>query len=207
MNEKVETENKLQYTQYNWIGKSHMWFAIFFEKRYNSYRLINEVRIMLLLATYEDLLEIDNLAELVIIDMEKAKIPQWIKGYPAYNDFKKDIDNKALYIYKEDNNILGTITFLPENDPPYKTISSWLKEKSIVKHRMLVHPSNRNIGIAKILLDEAIHYAKINDFESIKIDTHLENYKMRSFLKKNGFIELDYLKIINRLAYELVLED
>ena len=207
MNEKVETENKLQYTQYNWIGKSQMWFAIFLEKRYNSYRLINEVRNMLLLATYKDLLEIDNLAELVISDMEKANIPQWKKGYPAFDDFKKDIDNSALYIYQEDNAILGTITILPENDPPYKTINSWLKEKSIVIHRMLVHPDFRNKGIAKILLDEAIHNALSNHYESIKIDTHLENYKMRSFLKKNGFIELEYLKVIDRLAYEKVLED
>jgi len=184
-----------------------MWFAIFFEKRYNVYRLIIEVKMMLLLATHKDLLEIDTLAKKVIEEMESSKIPQWHHGYPAYRHFKEDIDNKGLYIYRENNIILGTITILPENDPPYQTINSWLKEKSIVIHRMLVDPASRNKGVAQKLLNKAIMIGKENNYESIKIDTHLENYKMRNFLKKNGFIELEYLKIIDRLAYEKVLED
>ncbi len=162
---------------------------------------------MLTYAVYSDLDEIEKLANLVIRDMEYFSIPQWKKGYPAYSDFQNDIDSNALIIYKEKNIILGTITILPEDDPPYKTINSWLKEKSIVIHRMLVSPKSRNKGIAKSLLDEAIKIGKKGNYESIKIDTHLENYKMRSFLKKNGFIELDYLETIDRLAYELVLEE
>ncbi len=162
---------------------------------------------MLLLATYKDLKEIDKLAELVINDMEISKIDQWKTGYPAFSDFEKDMLDKALYIYKEDNKILGSITILKENEEAYKTISSWIKEKSIVIHRMLVHPKYRNKGIAQILLNNAIIYAKASKYDSIKIDTHLNNYKMRNFLKKNGFIELEYLESIDRLAYELVLEE
>ncbi len=162
---------------------------------------------MLMFATYKDLYEIDNLANLVIKDMEESNIPQWEKGYPSYDDFKKDIDSNALIIYRDNDIIIGTITILPENDPPYKTISSWIKEKSIVIHRMLVHPKVRKKGVASILLAEAIKIGVKGKYESIKIDTHLENYKMRNFLKKNGFIELEYLEIIDRLAYELVLEE
>ncbi|MCK5762423.1 MAG: GNAT family N-acetyltransferase [Candidatus Izimaplasma sp.] len=162
---------------------------------------------MLLLATCKDLLEIDNLAILVINDMRDSNIPQWKKGYPSYADFKQDIDDNILYIYKEDNKILGTITFLKENDPAYKTINSWLKEKSIVIHRMMVHPQAHGKGIATRLLNKAISYGIENKYESIKIDTHLENYKMRNFLKKNGFIEIEYLEVIDRLACEKVLED
>ena len=162
---------------------------------------------MLLLATYKDLDEIDSLAKLVINDMEISNIPQWKTGYPAFSHFEKDVEDNALYIYKEENVILGTITVLPENDPPYETINSWIKEKSIVIHRMLVHPNARNKGIAKILLDKAIEVGKNGNYESIKIDTHIKNYKMRNFLKKNGFIELEYLEVIDRLAYEFVLED
>jgi len=114
---------------------------------------------------------------------------------------------KSLYVFKEDNNVLGSITVLPEDDLPYETIDSWIKDKSIVIHRMLVSPSARNKGIASKLLNKAIEIGLKGDFESIKIDTHLENYKMRNFLKKNGFIELDYLETIDRIAYEKVLED
>ena len=72
---------------------------------------------------------------------------------------------------------------------------------------MLVHPNARNKGIAKKLLDKAVEVGKIGNYESIKIDTHIKNYKMRSFLIKNGFIQLEYLGIIDRLAFEKVLEE
>jgi len=162
---------------------------------------------MLTPARLKDLNEIDKLALLVINDMKLSNIPQWDENYPRFDHYKLDVDKNALFMYKENNVILGVITLLVENDPPYKTINSWIKEKSIVIHRMLVHPKARNKGIAKILLDQAVFIAKMGFYESIKIDTHLENYKMRNFLKKNGFIELDYLETIDRLAYELVLED
>ncbi len=162
---------------------------------------------MLVKGKYVDLEELDKLALLVIEDMAKSNIPQWSKGYPASTHFKKDIDDSALFVYKEDGVILGSITILPENDPPYKTINSWLKEKSVVIHRMLVHPIARKKGIASKLLNKVIEIGKLGNYESIKIDTHIENYKMRKFLKKNGFIELEYLEIIDRLAYEKVLEE
>ncbi len=162
---------------------------------------------MLTRATLDDLKEIDELALLVIHDMMLFGIPQWDESYPRQEHYKLDIENNALFLYKDKDAILGAITLLAENDLPYKTINSWVKEKSIVIHRMLVHPKVRNKGIAKSLLEYAIHFSKLGAYESIKIDTHLENYKMRNFLKKNGFIELEYLKTIDRLAYELVLEE
>ena len=82
-----------------------------------------------------------------------------------------------------------------------------VKEKSIVIHRVLVHPLYRKKGIAQILLNFAKEFGKMNKYESIKIDTHLENYKMSRFLEKNGFIKLEYLECIDRMAYELILED
>lgn len=155
----------------------------------------------------EDLKELDELAVLVINDMKKSLIPQWELNYPRLNNFKIDVMNKSIYIFKEHGKIVGSCTVLPENDPPYKTIDSWIKNNSLVIHRMLVHPDYRKSGIAKAFIDNAIMLCKTQNYESIKIDTHLENYKMRNFLKKNGFIELDYLETIDRIAYELVMEE
>jgi ribosomal protein S18 acetylase RimI-like enzyme len=112
----------------------------------------------------------------------------------------------TLYIYKEDDIILGAIAVLPENDPPYKTITGWIKSKSLVLHRILVHPNIREKGIAQKLLDYTIVLAKNGEYESLKIDTHRENYKMMKFLEKNDFKDIGYLEIINREAYEKVLE-
>lgn len=162
---------------------------------------------MLTNGTFEDLKELDELAVTVINDMNKSLIPQWVLTYPRYENFHGDVLTSSLYLYKKNGKIVGSCTVLPENDPPYKTINSWKKNKSLVIHRMLVHPEYRNLGIAKEFIDNAIKLCKNGKYESIKIDTHLKNYKMRNFLKKNGFIELDYLETIDRLAYEYVLED
>ena len=162
---------------------------------------------MLTNGTLEDLKELDELAVLVINDMKKSLIPQWELDYPRYDNFLGDVKTRSLYLYKVNGKIVGSCTVLPENDPPYKTIDSWIKNNSLVIHRMLVHPSYRKEGIAKVFIDNAIKLCIERNYESIKTDTHLENYKMRNFLKKNGFIELDYLSTIDRLAYEYVLED
>ena len=153
------------------------------------------------------LFEVDELAEKVIAHMKQSKIPQWELSYPRYEHFEKDVLNNALILYKEDGKIVGCMAILPENDPPYRTISSWKKEYSIAIHRVLVNPEIQNKGVAKQMFNFAKQYGKHNGYESIKIDTHLENYKMRNFLQKNGFIEGDYIEVMDRIAYECILED
>lgn len=162
---------------------------------------------MITFATFDDLFELDDLAVTVISHMSESNIPQWTLSYPRYEHFEKDVLQKALIVYKEDDIILGCMAILPENDPPYKTIDSWQKEYSVVVHRVLVSPSSSKKGIATKMLEFAKDYALINGYESIKIDTHLENYKMRRFLKKNGFIEGDFIKVMDRIAYEFIVED
>ena len=117
---------------------------------------------MLTKATFGDLKEIDKLAVLVINDMKESGIPQWDTSYPRYDHYYKDIQSDGLIKYVVNGEILGVMTILPEDDPPYKTIDSWLREKSIVLHRILVHPLHRKKGIAKIFLDYA--------FEIISLD-------------------------------------
>lgn len=162
---------------------------------------------MIKYATLNDLEELDQLAVKVITHMKQSKIPQWTLKYPRKEHFLKDIERNALIIYKEQDMIRGCMAVLEENDPPYKTIDSWIKEHSIVIHRVLIDPDTQKQGIAQQLLEYTIINGRKDGYESIKIDTHLENYKMRAFLKKNGFIEGDYIEVMDRIAYEKILED
>lgn len=162
--------------------------------------------IMLTKALPEDLNRVDQLAIDVITFMKQSGIPQWDMSYPRFKHFEKDVEQGGLYKLVIDGMIVAVMAMYEENDPPYKTIQSWKKDHSIVLHRILVDPKFEKQGLATQILDFAKTYAIEHGYESIKIDTHLENYKMRSFLTKNGFEELEYLKVIDRLAYELVLE-
>lgn len=162
---------------------------------------------MIVLAKRENLEEIDQLAVLTIQDMMKASIPQWTMEYPRKNHYIEDLENNALYIYKLDGKVIGAMTLLEENDPPYKTITNWLTNKSMVIHRVIVDPKYRNQKVAQKLFNFAYELSGERNFKSIKIDTHLENYKMRRFLIKNKFQEIGYLKVIDRVAYEKILEE
>lgn len=160
---------------------------------------------MIELAKIKDLEEIDQVALLTIQNMMASNIDQWTLSYPRRAHYQMDIEKNALYLYKMDGKIVGAITVLQENDEAYKTIDSWLSDNALVIHRVIVHPSYQQKKIAQKLFNFAYELGVKNKYKSIKIDTHLNNYKMRSFLAKNNFVEIGYLACINRMAYEKIL--
>lgn len=162
---------------------------------------------MITKATIRDLESIDRLTMLIIKDMKTSNIPQWNYPYPRYKVFMNDFLVGGLIVDKEEHLIKASMTLLEENDPAYQTIDSWRGHHSLVIHRFMVDPRFRKEGIATKLLNYALDVAKDGGYDSIKIDTHIKNYKMRAFLKKHGFKELDYLPTIDRLAYEKVMEE
>ena len=75
---------------------------------------------MLTKAKLSDLNEIDDLAVLVISDMEKSGIPQWKLNYPRYEHFIKDVEQDGLILYKENKKIIGNSK---HTAMPYRTAS------------------------------------------------------------------------------------
>lgn len=164
---------------------------------------------MIRLATVLDLQQIDDMALRVIEDMKTSNIPQWNETYPRRIHYEKDVENQSLFVYEHNERLHGAITILPEQDPPYETITGWIVPhgQSLVIHRLIVDPQTRQSGIASAFLSFALEQAKTQGYQSIKIDTHHDNYKMRRFLEKHGFQYIGYLQVINREAYELLVED
>lgn len=154
-------------------------------------------------ATLEDLNAIDRLALNVIQTMRDDGLFQWDVSYPRAAHFAHDIQAEALYVCALNETIIGIMSVLPENDPPYQEIT-WLRQDSLVIHRLMVHPNFRRYGVAQALLTQAYELAGERRLTSVKIDTHPHNTAMRSLLKKNHFVELDFLHGIFRIAYERV---
>ncbi|MBI9008611.1 MAG: GNAT family N-acetyltransferase [Tenericutes bacterium] len=156
---------------------------------------------MIELAKKEDIEEISLLAKKTRTHMLEMGLFQWIGDYPNQAHFLTDYNNLGLYIYKEDSKIIASITVLEENEEAYKEIV-WKKNHSLVIHRMIVDPEFQKQGIAKQMFGYAIELGKRLNYESIKIDTHPDNYRMQALIKKMGFEDIGYLSGINRLAYE-----
>jgi len=160
---------------------------------------------MIRLAILEDLSTIDQLAEKTIKHMLKNNIQQWGLNYPRRPHFFKDIENKHLYVLEIEDKIIGVMALMVEDESVYKEID-WLKDASMVIHRVIIDPMYQGSGYASELLDYAVQEAKRLNKASIKIDTHPNNFRMRNFLKKHLFHEQGFLKSIHRIAYERVLE-
>ncbi len=159
---------------------------------------------MIRLANESEIQKVSELADIVKAHMLESGIRQWTGTYPEYEVFKRDYKNKALYAYCESGKIIASITIMPENEKAYEEIK-WLKEKSLVIHRIIVHPDYQKQGIGRSLFTFAKDLGNKDNYESIKVDTHPDNFKMHGLIDKMGYEKIGYLSSINRLAYELVL--
>lgn len=152
----------------------------------------------------DDLEVIDKIAVKVIDDMKKNNIPQWDYNYPRKEHYFEDVEEECLYVF-DDNGVIGAITLKAQDDPPYEDIDNWTDEESLVVHRVIVDPTATRKGVASQFFAYAEELAKSMGYNSIKVDTHKENFKMNGFLKKLGFREMGYLPSINRIAFEKII--
>lgn len=149
-----------------------------------------------------DLIDITNLARTVARDMHQNEIDQWSSTYPSYDNFQYDLEKNSLFVFMQDAKIVGSITILPENDPFYKELI-WEGKKAYVVHRLMIEPSQMRHHIGKTLFLYAIEHAKKSGCDSVKVDTHPDNYKMKNLILSLGFKEKGYIKGMNRIGYEL----
>lgn len=139
--------------------------------------------------------------------LKNQGIDQWQNGYPNKETILEDITTQTSYVL-EDENVVGTMRFLIEDDPDYAYIEGQWKTNETygVIHRIAIEESCKGKGYAKKLIQSAIEMCKKENVHSLRIDTHLDNQSMRRFLKKNNFEECGIVYIRNtdkRIAYEL----
>jgi len=151
----------------------------------------------------EDLEGLNKIARAVAEDLHAHGIDQWSAVYPNRDHFGADLEKGGLYVLLADGILAGSVSILPENDPVYQTIP-WKKTRSMVIHRMMVDPSRMGKGLGQALMAFAVAKCRESGVESIKVDTHPDNYRMKGLLQKFGFIPGGYLAAIHRDAFELV---
>ncbi|MDD3122234.1 MAG: GNAT family N-acetyltransferase [Candidatus Izemoplasmatales bacterium] len=159
---------------------------------------------MILRPTKEDLTEITLLARIVAKNIRDLGIDQWSDTYPNYSNFEYDLEHDGLFVIKQDNKIIGSVSLLKESDPFYKELV-WKKDHSLVIHRLMVHPDYMRQKLGMKFFDYAIQKAKNEGYLSIKVDTHPDNFRMQNLIKTMGFVEIGFMIQMHRIGYELVL--
>lgn len=115
-------------------------------------------------------------------------INQWQHGAPGRSDVERDLELGTSYIYELEGQIAAT-AMLNNYDEDYEKYNSlWsTAEKYLVIHRLATSEKFRSRGVARLFLDEILSYARQNDVDYLRIDTHEDNKIMRKFLSNFGF--------------------
>lgn len=141
---------------------------------------------------------------------KKSGIDQWQDGYPQKANICSDIKKEKSYVLV-DQTIIGTMYFAIEDDPNYKVIDGqWLTQQQpyAVIHRIVVDENKKGHNLASLLLQFVINECLQQNVHSIRIDTHTDNQSMKSFLRKNGFINCGHITLESgapRIGFEKIL--
>ena len=115
---------------------------------------------------------------------KSGNMKQWTGGYPDEELVKKDIENGNSYVcLDEEQNIVGTFTFIQGNDPTYARIyeGAWSDDTRPygVIHRLA--STEQSKGVASACLQWC--YRQI---PNLRADTHRDNHILQHILKKHG---------------------
>ena len=107
---------------------------------------------------------------------------QWPSYYPGEIDIREDLDNNALYVYEDNDSIVGVFAFYIGSEETYSYIEGkWDNNTPYgYVHRIASLPNNVHFG------DKVIDYCK-SIIGHLRIDTHADNKIMKHILLKNGF--------------------
>ncbi len=161
--------------------------------------------------TYDDIDNIIEITKACAANMIEKNILQWNEFYPNKAAFTNDVTREEFYVLDINSIILGCITMSTFMDKEYIPIS-WLTQNknNIYIHRLAVHPNLQGKGYAQQLMEFAEHYAKENNYLSIRLDTFSQNKRNQKFYELRGYKKLGDIYFPKQSkhpfhCYELVL--
>lgn len=159
---------------------------------------------MIRLATINDLDQIYSILKISIHKMRSENnLEQWNNMEQIQNLIIQDIKLSRYYVI-ENNEIDACFMFDVASDETYDYIEGkWLNEEKYgVIHRIASNFKLKNI------LGQVLDFCLLH-CDNIRIDTHIDNNRMKNALVRNGFIKCGtiYLKDGNpRIAYQKTIE-
>ena len=151
-------------------------------------------------------LNIINKARTQMID---SGLHQWNDGYPSGDDVLNDINNGVAHVLTIDNEIAVYGAVILNGEPCYDTIAgNWQTNgNSYVIQRFATLPEFQREGLAQKFIRCVRGLCEVEQVPSIKVDTHIKNFKMIGLLSSLGFCYcgiIDYGTRGTRAAFEYV---
>lgn len=155
--------------------------------------------LMIRLAKKDDLKEILHVFKIAREFMKITGNPnQWGDNYPNQEILQEDILLNRLFVFQENDEILGAFVYFEGVEPTYNKIDGAWKDNSSygVIHRVA------NSGKIKGMVKKIIEFTQN---PHLRIDTHKENSVMQHVLEKNGFYPCGIIYLQDgqeRIGYE-----
>ena len=123
---------------------------------------------------------------------EIEKHARWQHGkYPTADGIKSYVNEGCMYLYKEQDTIVGAMALTMYQGADYHAIG-WSRqvqddEVSVI-HILAVSPDKQGTGIGSEMVREAINLAKAKGMKSIRLDALATNTPAHKIYERLGFV-------------------
>jgi len=166
------------------------------------------------LARIDELDSIDSLYKSCIEALNEAGIPQWSKVYPNRQTYSSNIEEDAMFIFQDQDQVVGGVVLNEHQDKEWSTANWTMTDgKQLVIHAFVIKPGEQGKGYGKKALKLCEDHAANNHYKAIRLDAFSENPIALKLYEKNGYqkvgeVEFAYKPIGHQgyWCYEKVLE-
>ena len=162
-------------------------------------------------AEIKDIKKILNIIENAKKSLKNEGIDQWQIESMNESFLLGQIESRKAYVYEE-GEILAYGFLSDKKEAAYEPWKDKFEgEKPLTVHTFAVNSNMTKKGIALKFFIDIIKYAEKNHFDSLRIDTHEDNFKMRGLINKLGFKKIGEIYIDEegrkkpRICYERLL--
>ncbi len=149
---------------------------------------------MIKLLKTTDLMEILDLFHYSVKEMINSGIDQWDEEYPNEDIINNDLINSNGYGFYIDGKIVSYMAINELYDVEYNDINwKYDHNKSLVMHRLTVHPQYYKRGIAKNMLLFLENYIVESGHTGVRLDTFSKNPGAISLYRKFQYLEAGYV--------------
>lgn len=160
---------------------------------------------------------LNNLNEIMLIIhdaqnwFKENNIDQWQNNYPNKDTILNDMNNHEAYILVNDDDIIAYFALSFRGEITYNHIydGSWSNNHDYaVIHRIVISNKYKGQGISKVLFKMIEDIISKHDIDTIRIDTHIDNYVMKNLLLKLNYKYTGIIYLLDndsRIAFDKVI--
>lgn len=163
-------------------------------------------------ASENDIYDIEKLIEFSRTSLKNDGVDQWQKTNPNLDLINRQMDEDCAFVLDLDERVFAYAYLSKNEEPTYKVWEDKFEgDKYFVIHTLMVDGRGVVKKAGSKFMEAIIDFSKKNQIDSLRIDTHKDNFRMRGLLKKYNFKEIGIIQIDedgilkDRICYELIL--